>query len=189
MTDVEHAEIVRAESEGRLVVGVRRAFARDLFLYVPLSEIRERTGESVFVEKAVAWLALLGSLMALLGSCAVAALAFGWWAVAIIPVLPAVWFFYASLSVRGTSRLELIAVIVLVIVALVVFGAVPLLWSGSFAIAFAASLFLLRLLYAATTFLFRLLVMRNRRAWEAFDCGIGVQHTSTAGGPAAHKCD
>jgi len=52
MTEQEHKEIVKLEGQGRLALGIDRAFARKFYTDVPLATIAEKTGGTVYLEKA-----------------------------------------------------------------------------------------------------------------------------------------
>ncbi len=179
MTEQEHRELVEAEKQGSILVGVDRIYARKLYTDASFHCVEELTGEPVYIEKAVVWLSFLGTHLALVVSCVFAVLAFRWWAFLAIPGIIVAWFVYSSMSVRGGSKIGLITLLLVGAIAVAILGVIDGLWANLFLIAFILSLWLNRLLYEAATLFLRAFVLRNFRAWNAFEDGLVVR---TVGG-------
>lgn len=175
MTEQEHRELVGGERQRSILVGVDRVYARKVYTNVSLRRIEELTGEPVYIEKAVVWLSFLGTPLALVASCVFAVLAFHWWAFLAVPGALIAWFMYSSMSVHGRSRIGLITLLLVGAVAVTIFGVIDGLWANLFFIAFLLSLWLNRLLYEAATLFLRAFVLRNFRAWNAFEDGLLVR--------------
>ncbi len=54
MNDAEHKELVKLAEEGKILIGVDRTVARQLFTDVSLSTIQQMTGEVPYLEKTLA---------------------------------------------------------------------------------------------------------------------------------------
>jgi hypothetical protein len=164
MTQTEHADIVRRESEGQIRLGVDRPYARKFYTDIPIRVVEKETGEAPYLEKMVTFGCFLGSPIALLISSYFAVLAFGWWSAAVIPLSFFAWLLYAGRSAAGTSRLRGITVVVVAILLL------HLLQPAShrftpFLFFFALALWLHRLLYVGATVFLRSFIIRNHRAF------------------------
>jgi len=175
MNDDQYKTLVQSAYDGRLLVGVDRVFARKLYTGMATSAIEEATGEAPYLEKLVVWFAFLASPVAMLGSAVLAAVAFHWWALLIVPVALLWWMFNRSTSVRGGSSIWFLtlALIASVSVHFMNLLAIPRM-SGLVAV-FAFALWCDRLLYCASTFFLRAFVLRNQRALEAFGEGITIR--------------
>lgn len=178
ITDAEHQSLVKAERAGKAQIGVDRAFARDFYLWEPLATIRAQTGESPYVEKLVAWSALIGAVASLLVSLGFLAWIAGGWSALLIPIAIVWWVGNFSMSVRGDSTILGPTFVLLGAVA----APVATTWltpTQAWCVgSYAASLWCTRLLYTATTDFFRAFVLRNARAFRTFPGGVQVKHTS-----------
>jgi hypothetical protein len=175
MNDTEYKAFVESAYHGRLLVGVDRVFARKLYTDVPTSAIEEATGEAPYFEKLVVWFAFVASPSALLGSAVLAAFAFRWWALLIIPVACLCWMFNRSMSVRGGSSMWFLTLAVIAAMSVHIMNLVPSSWMSGFVAAFAFAMWCDRLLYCASTFFLRSFVLRNKRALQAFRDGLTIQ--------------
>jgi hypothetical protein len=162
----EHQHLVQLEDEGKLLIGVDRVMARHFWTDVPIRTIKEETGEAPYSEKAVAYLAELLGPAALIGSLVLAFPAFGWFGVICLVACPAFWFLYIGLSVRGAAGMSGITVLLVASVGMHVFAGVGAPWMTGFVILFVSSLWCMRFLYYASTFLLRCFVIRNARAFR-----------------------
>ncbi len=171
MNDSDYKTLVESAYDGRVVVGVDRAFARKLYTDVATSAIEEATGEAPYVEKLVVWFAFVAAPVAMLGSTVAAAFAFGWWALVIIPAALVWWMFNKSMSVRGGSPIWFLTLLVVAAVGVHFVKLLPSPWMSGFLALFALAMWCDRLLYWASTFFLRALVLRNRQALEAFADG------------------
>jgi len=175
MNDAEYKAFVESAYHGRLFVGVDRVFARKLYTDVPTSAIEEATGETPYLEKLVAWFAFLASPLALLGSAILAAFAFRWWALLIVPVACLWWMFNRSMSVRGGSSIWFLTFAVVAAMSVHIMTVLPSSCMSGFVAAFAFAMWCDRLLYCASTFFLRSFVLRNPRALQAFSEGLTIR--------------
>jgi len=175
MNDAEYKAFVESACHGRVLVGVDRVFARKLYTDVPLSAIEEATGEAPYLEKLVVWFAFLASPLALLGSAVLAAFAFRWWALLIVPVACIWWILNRSMSVRGGSSIWFLTIAVIVAMSVQVMNLLPSSWMSGFMAAFAFAMWCDRLLYCASTFFLRSFVLRNPQALRAFGEGLTIR--------------
>lgn len=107
MNEAEYERLVQSAYDDRILVGIDRAFARRLYTDVATSQIEDVTGEAAYLEKLVVWFAFLSSPIAILGSVVLAAYAFHWWTLLIIPGTLLWWMFNRSRSVRGGALMWL----------------------------------------------------------------------------------
>lgn len=129
----------------------------------------------MYIEKAVVWITFLGTPLVLVASCLFAVLAFHWWAFLAVPGVVIAWFVYSSMSARGSAKIGLITLLLVGAIAVAVSRVIDELWVNLFLIAFLLSLWLNRLLYEAATLFLRAFVLRNFRAWNAFEDGLVVR--------------
>ena len=94
MTPEEHAQIVRMESEGKLLIGVDPASARQLFTDLSAYAISEEIGESIALRRAIVLASWILGPLSLIASWVFAAVSFGWWAIAVGIGSLAAWFSY-----------------------------------------------------------------------------------------------
>ena len=86
MNDADYKSFVQSAYDGRILVGVDRVFARQLYTDLATSAIEQATGEAPYLEKLDVWFAFLASPLAVVSSAVLAAFAFRWWALLIVPV-------------------------------------------------------------------------------------------------------
>ena len=184
MTEDEYKALVAHESSGALLVGVERPFARRFYTDVPVTRIKQETGEAPYFEKMVVWFAFISSPVALLSSFALSALAFGWWALLAIPLSAIVYFLLMARAPHGKSKmrgLNFLLVLVIVNVTFIDFSSSPFVpW---YAIAVAYSFWAYRFLYAASATLLRAFILRNQRAFEFAREHIVVKETTGTTSP------
>ncbi|MFQ5492071.1 MAG: hypothetical protein ACE5GE_15245 [Phycisphaerae bacterium] len=175
MNDTEYKAFVQSAYDGQILVGVDRVFARKLYTDVATSAIEEATGEAPIVAKLVVWFALLASPLAIVSSAVLAAVAFHWWALLIVPVAFFWWILNRGMSARGDSSIWFLTLTVTAAVCVHFMNLLPTLWISGFVAVFAFALWCDRGLYCASTFFLRLFVLRSRRALEAFSEGITIR--------------
>lgn len=164
MTEVEHAQIVRDEAEGRLSLGIDRTVARKFFTETPLRSIQRTTGEAPYFEKLLAYVCFIGGPIALLVAGVLSVIYFGWWSIALVPVTVFAWVGFYGDSARAGSGLTGITSVLAVVLALHVFN--PFSWRGTlFYVVVALSLWMSRCLYVASTIFLRALIVRSHRAF------------------------
>jgi len=168
MNEAEYEQLVQAAYDDRILVGIDRAFARRLYTNVATSEIEEATGEAPYLGKLVVWFAFLSSPIAMLGSSVLAAYAFRWWSLLIIPVTLLWWVFNRSRSVRGGASIWLHTLLVIVAVSAHFMDLFSNVSISGFVTAFVFALWCDRFLYWSSTFFLRAFVLRNQRAFEEF---------------------
>lgn len=177
MDDLDHKRLAQLESEGRILIGVDRTYARKLYTDVPISTIQRETGESPYFEKLVVWFAFLMSPIAILTSAVLAAYTFHWWAVLIVPVSILWWMGNKADSSRGNTHIWLLTLVMATAVSIHFLRLLPTPWMSGFLLVFVFSLWCDRLLYCASTMFLRLFVLRNQRALQAFGEGIIIRET------------
>ncbi len=60
MTELEHAEIVRDEDAGHLLIGIDRPVARKFYTDMSISSIEAETGEAPYLEKLLVFTCFIG---------------------------------------------------------------------------------------------------------------------------------
>ena len=174
MTEQEHTEIVKLKEEGRVALGIDRAFARKFYTDVSLARIAEETGETIYFEKAIVWFLFLAVPSGFIGMSVFSVLAFKWWSLLILPACWLFWSFYASESVRGTSRARFISILLILSLLMVVTNLVNL-STALFLLTFILTLWLTRQLYILSTFLLRCFVLRNVKAFSILRSDIIIK--------------
>jgi hypothetical protein len=163
-----------AEREGRAILAVDRVFAARLFTQVPASTIAAASGEGVSAEKLIVLGFYCGSPLALLASIVASALAFGWTALAVVPIVLVIWTVNRGLSCVGSSS-AWPATFLLAGAStahLMQMSVDP--WVTGFALLCTLALWCDRMLYASATVALRALVMSNPRALDSFADGVSV---------------
>lgn len=178
MNDAEYKAFVQSAYQGRLLVGVDRVFARKLYTDVSTSAIEEATGEAPYLEKLVVWFAFLASPLALLGSVVLAAFAFRWWALLVVPLACLWWMFNRSMSVRGGSSIWFLTLAVIAAMTVHFMSLLPSPWMSGFVAAFVFAMWCDRLLCCASTWFLRAFVLRNQRALQAFNEGLTIREVA-----------
>ena len=171
MTEAEHAEIVKAEAEGRLRIGVDRTAARRFYTDTPLRSIYQATGEGPYLEKLVTYICFIGGPVALLIAVVLSVIYFSWWSVALAPIAVFVWVSYYGASARGSSGLVGITIVLLAVFALHIFN--PFSFPGTlFYVFLALALWLGRCLYVTSTMFVRAFIVRNHRALAVLSTAV-----------------
>ena len=163
---MEHKEVIELEKQGKLLIGVDRAMARKFYTDIAISKIQEETGEAPYFEKMIVWFAFLFWPIALLLSIVLGFLAFSWWGIICLVLCPIVYFTYSSSSVRRSSNLIAITILLFISIGVHFSGNLNAPLITGFTGAFLFSLWCVRLLYCSSTFFVRAFVIRNGRAYE-----------------------
>ena len=174
MDNTDHSSLTKLESDGCILIGIDRSYARLLYTDVPIITIQEKTGETPYFEKRVVWFAFLASPFAILISAVLAVYAFHWWAVFIVPVSFLWWMGNKGDSSRGNDTMWLCTLVVVVAAGIHFLSLFPTLWMSGFVLAFTFALWCDRLLYRASSLLLRCFVLRNKKAFQAFSEGITI---------------
>ncbi len=172
MTPEEHKQIVEDEKAGKLLIGVDRPSARKFFTDVPRKTLEAKLGEPLYLDKAIVLSSFVLGYLMILAAAGLSIWAFGWWGIAAGVATLVVWASYLAESSKGTAGILsalIVAGVVAAICALADLQFPTKLWL----LAFAASIFFVRFTYSASTFLLRILVIRNWRALDLLD-GNGV---------------
>jgi hypothetical protein len=164
VTIEEHSQIVREESDGNLLIGIDRSFARKFYTDVPNRVVEEQTGETPYVAKFIVLVCLIASPLCFLAAAVLSVIYFAWWSILIIPVAAVLWLLYSGASSAGTTRIIGISIFAVAAIALQVFH--PISWSFTpFLLVLSLALWLNRFMYVAATFFLRAFVIRNHRAF------------------------
>ena len=180
MTEDEYKAFVAHAKSGTLLIGIDRAFARRFYTDVPLTRIKEETGEAPYFEKIVVWFAFISAPIALLASFILSVLAFRWWAVLAIPLSAIVYFGFAGDSSRGQTRMLGVSIVLALAIASLFtnfFSSQSVPW---YATAVAFAFWAQRLVYCGATTLLRAFILRNQRALEFTREHIAVKETTGA---------
>jgi len=175
MNCADYETLVRAAYDGRILIGVDRAFARRLYTDVATSAIKEATGEAPYLEKLVVWFAFVTSPLAIFGSAVSAVFAFRWWAILVVPIAFLWWMVNRSMSSRGGASLWFLTLAVIVAVSVHFMKLLSIPWMSGFVAVFTFAMWCDRLLYCAATVFLRAFVLRNQQALEAFGEGIEIR--------------
>lgn len=175
MNDAEYKAFVESAYDGRVLIGVDRVFARRLYTDLATSRIQEATGEGPYLEKFVVWAAFLAAPISMAGTAVVAAFAFGWWTIVVIPASFVCWLLNKSMSVRAGSTMWFLTLLVVAATGAHFLKVLPSAWVSGFFIFFAMAMWCDRLLYWASTLFLRAFVLRNPRALSAFADGITIR--------------
>jgi hypothetical protein len=177
MTETEHANLVRAEAAGTLLIGVDRPIARKFYTDVGVRDIQAKTGEAPYFEKLIVFACFLGSPTALLAAIGLSVVNFHWWSIAIIPGLLFLWVCYYVASPRGDSGAGFITSVLGVSIAAYIFN--PFGWSWTpFLLCAVLAFWCGRFLYVASTFFLRAFVIRNHQAFNLFEDTIAIKRLS-----------
>ncbi len=166
MTDEEYQALAARIESGSLLIGVDRSMARKLYTDVSLSRIEAETGEAPYFEKMVVLGAFVGGPVSLLASSVMAGLAFGWWAVLVIPVSIVVYFVFAGASSMPKQSMTGVSVVLALALLSLYLDWFPSDYVAWYTALVLFSLWNARLVYAAATHFIRAFVVRNRRAYE-----------------------
>ena len=112
MTDEEYQALLSRVYSGRVLVGIDRTLARQLYTDVPVSRIMEETGEAPYFQRTIVLGAQICGQLALLASLVFAVLAFSWWAVLVIPVCIVVYFRFLARSAMPGGGMVGVSVLV-----------------------------------------------------------------------------
>lgn len=174
MTESEHAEIVRDEDAGRLLIGIDRPVARKFYTDMSISAIEAETGEAPYLEKLIVLACFIGGPITLLAAMVFSVIYFHWWSVAIVPVLVFLWIVYYAASPVGGSGSAFITLVLAVAVAVHIFK--PLGSSSTlFFVCAALAFWFARVLYTASTFFLRAFVIRNYKAFNLLANTIAIK--------------
>jgi hypothetical protein len=158
MTSEEHREIVASEAEGRLLVGIDRASARQFFTQTDGSSMATITGEHLYAQIILVKTAVVLANLLPFVAAGLAVAAFGWWALLIGPATIVLCLFFFNTSRIGGVGLGFPASIF--VAAAVSFFAAPLpAFARWWLLALAAAIFFARFMYVAATVFLRHLVL------------------------------
>lgn len=163
---IDHGAFRAMAENGTIAVGVEPAIARRFFTDSAFAVQRALIGEPVFVECVIVRGAFYLAPGTLLASFWWAWTAFGWWSLLLASASVIIWFYYASMSSVGRAALWPLLVII---------GALVY-WnfarhpgpSVSWVTLVLVAMLLSRLTYRCASGLFRLLIIRNARAYHIF---------------------
>lgn len=173
---MEHKEVIELAEQGKLLIGVDRAMAREFYTNIPISKIQEETGESPYFEKMIVLFAFLFGPISLISSIVLGFLAFSWWGIISLVLCTVIYFAYSSSSVVAGSKLFGITLLLLTSLAVHFFAHLNTPWITGFACTFLFSLWCARLLYCSSTFLLRAFVIRNAKAFEYLSDYLVISH-------------
>jgi len=159
-------EIVELEEQGKILIGIDRPMARKFYTDIPISEIKSKTDEAPYFEKIIIWFAFLMAPIALISSITLSFIALKWWGSILLIIFPIIYLSYSSASAIGTSRLTGITIIFVLSIIIHFTGFLPNSRITLSITIFLLSLWCIRLLYCASTFLLRAFIIRNEKAFD-----------------------
>jgi len=164
MTVDEHTALCREAREGKILIGVDRALARRFYSRVPIQKIEEDTGEALYMEKLTIVGAMMLSPTLLIVSMGLAAVAFQWWSALLIPIALFVWMGLSMTANKGGVKQFPLTVLLALSIICYFARWLPPSYCNPL-IAFAASIWLWRFIYTASTSFLRAFVLRNYKAF------------------------
>lgn len=168
--------MIEFEAQGKLLIGIDRVMARKFYMDIPLSKIKEETGEAPYTEKIIVWGAFFFAFISLISSIVLSFYAFNWWGIICLVLCPISFLQYFSLSARGDSKSIGITLILLISLSIHYFAHLNMFWVTLFVCVFLFSLWCIRVLYCSATMLLRCFVIRNRRAFEYLSSYLTIRY-------------
>jgi len=165
-TTLDHDTFRAMAEHGTLAVGVDPAIARRFFTDRTFAIQRALVAEPLYIELGIVRSTHFLAPITLLISFYLAWMAFGWWSSLLIPGTVMLWFFHnGRASIGKTALWPLVLAFVLVSYWASVNGSHPAYW---WLVTVLATLLLGRITYRCSSAFFRLLVIRNVRAYSLF---------------------
>jgi hypothetical protein len=166
MNDAEHAELVKLEKQGKIIVGVDRPTARSFLISSPISKIETATGYAPYLEKGTVFFFFLSGPLALLSSLIAAIFAFGWWGIAVDIVCLVLYLGYQMMSSRGGAGALLISILLAGAVVIHFLDLSPLSSITLFGVLYLFALWSTRMLYVSATSLYRMMALRDDKLFN-----------------------
>lgn len=166
MTDDEYQALLTRIYSGKVLVGIDRTMARSFFAEAPISYIKDKTGQTPYLQKAVVLGAQTCGQTALLVSFVFAVLTFSWWAALIIPVSGLIYFGFVASSARpggGMVGVSLLAGLAMLGFYLDWF---PSIYAAWYVLLITAALWNARLIYDGAEKFMRTFAFKNRRTYD-----------------------
>jgi hypothetical protein len=152
--------------QGKITVGVEPAIARRFFTDSTFAIQRALVAEPLYIELGIVRGTWFLAPVTLLISFCLAWVAFGWWSVLLIPGSVILWFLHNGKASMGRPALwPLVVAVGLVSYWALVNGSHPAYWWVAMVL---AAMLLSRITYRCSSGLFRLLIIRNMRAYSLF---------------------
>ncbi|MBI5573273.1 MAG: hypothetical protein HY919_01800 [Elusimicrobia bacterium] len=174
---MNHGKIIELENQGKILIGIDRPMDRKFYTDIPISEIKSKTDDAPYLEKIIIWFVFLTAPIALISSIILAFISLRWWGLIFLVLFPIIYFSYSASSVKGNSKLIGITIIFICSAVIHFLG-----YFANSQITLAITVFLLslwciRLLYCASTFLLRTFIIRNAKAFEYLENYLVIRNT------------
>jgi hypothetical protein len=166
MTDDEYQALVAHIYSGQVLVGIDRTVARSFFSEVPISHIKDKTGEAPYFQKAVVLAAQFLGQTLLLASFVLAILAFSWWAALVIPVSGLIYFQFTVWSAMPGGGMAGVSVLLGAALVGAYLGWIPSTYAAWYAVLITFALWNARLTYYGAYHFMRAFAFKNRRTYE-----------------------
>ena len=159
----DHQTFRSIAEQGKISVGVDPAVARRLFTDPRMSSVRDAIGEPIPLERGTTFATFYLAPVCLIASFHFGCQLFGWWIRAVIPVSTGAWVLHQGRSSIGRPGVVLWGLAVASLIWLNLQRGAPI---DRWLVLLAASLFLTRIAYRLASGFFRLLVIRNAKAYD-----------------------
>lgn len=175
---INYQEFVQRAEKGEILIGTEPAVARKLFTDTDRLAIKEKLGESLFIERFFVKMAWLLEFISLLGGIIASIFALKWYSIIAIPVMLIAFFVLGGKASIGRQKMGG-ALFLVVICALLAYefrdkGAVMTAWLVLLPLPY----FFARLTYKLATVFLRSLSVRNERAFNLlYGHGIFLKET------------
>jgi hypothetical protein len=173
MYEFNHAEIVRREEQGEILIGIEPAVARKFFTDTKHQEIQQEIGEPLYIERFFVRLFFYLSGLSLLAGIVVSVLVIKWYSVVAIPLMLIGWFILSGKASMGKQKLGYPFVLVILSLILVYFLRSKGIAISIWIVLIPLPYFFSQLTYKTATVFLRALSIRNEKAFNLlFQTGI-----------------
>ncbi|MCK4428146.1 MAG: hypothetical protein KAW16_06665 [candidate division Zixibacteria bacterium] len=173
MDTKNYQEFVERATKGKILIGVEPAVARKFFTDADHSYIKEKIGESLYVERFFVKTSWLLEFICLLAGTIASIFALKWYSVIAIPLMLMVSFALGGKASMGRQRIGGVVFLVTICILLAYYfrdkGTSMIVWLVLLPLPY----FFARLTYKLATMFLRLLSVRNEKAFDLlYDRGI-----------------
>ena len=178
MDTKNYQEFVKRVEKDEILIGVEPAVARKFFTDIDHSVIKEKIGESLFVECSFVKTCWLLEYICLLAGTIASIFALKWFSIIVIPVMLIASFVLGGIASMGRQKIVGVVFIVAICVLLAYYfrgkGIAIIVWLVLLPLPY----FFVRLTYKLATTFLRSLSVRNEKAFNLlYDKGIFLKET------------
>lgn len=178
MEKLKYDDLVILDEKNEILIGLDRAFSRKFYTRLSLSEIKQKTGESVLPEKIIVMLIFIITFLALITSAILSVFAFKWWSILVIPAAIMLWGYVLSLSSLGKSTMIPLNILILVLVLINILTDYFDFQTWLIIYLYAGSMWSGRLQYKISAIFLRSFIINNKRAYEWLQNEVMIKQTS-----------